>query len=41
MVYAEGMMGKGIAIWLFAVAAVSFVFSVVFWLTHNWLAKRR
>lgn len=41
MHYQESSMGGNIVISLVFFTVVSFIFSVVFWLTHNWLAKSK
>jgi len=35
-----GMFGMGL-LWLLYFSLGAFIFSVIFWLTHNWLAKKR
>ena len=35
-----GMFGYGL-LWLVYFALAAFIFSVIFWWTHNWLAKKR
>lgn len=41
MHYKETGSGSNMLMGLVYFAAMAFIFSVIFWLTHNWLAKKR
>ena len=40
MMYGSGVFGMGL-FGLIYLVLISFIFSVIFWLTYNWLVKKR